>query len=387
MHAKGEVSKIFCFKKNKSNKFTLTKELMALKNNLIKAKTVPVPTLTKDEKQLVGKIKSKTAELNQDNVTRTKAYLDFYKLHPEIQWAFLGHMVSRNGGWNMTDLKGDFIKGLLDKQSRQEFFSFLERGNWLIFQDAYPQFLLYEESLIRKKKLFHLLPYFSVSIFMETIWNDFWNHGNKYILTIALVINEQSYLEKRVMENNHFKQKVFETFEFKLQELLSFNHILFPYLKSNKIMLMGQTLNQFDSLHERIMLGKRLYSLLFSNEQILIASKNWALKHPHTGSRKDYWPHLFNDVKEYAPGNFYMRRLKKCQLRKGMARIYSPRLDFAWKNVDHGPAEKGDWFDDWRVIDYLLEDTQKIDGEIVHEYCETLEKLELATIAKKAIFL
>jgi hypothetical protein len=387
MHAKGEVSKIFCFKKNKSNKFTLTKELMALKNVLIQAKTVPIPTLTKDEKQLVEKIKSKTAELNQDNVTRTKAYLDFYKLHPEIQWAFLGHMVSRNGGWNMTDLKGDFIKGLLDKQTRQEFFSFLERGNWLIFQDAYPQFLLYEESLIRKKKLFHLLPYFSVSIFMKTIWNDFWNHGNKYILTIALVINEQSYLEKRVMENNHFKQKVFETFEFKLQELLSFNHILFPYLKSNKIMLMGQTLNQFDSLHERIMLGKRLYSLLFSNEQILIASKNWALKHPHTGSRKDYWPHLFNDVKEYAPGNFYMRRLKKCQLRKGMARIYSPRLDFAWKNVDHDPAEKGDWFDDWRVIDYLLEDTQKIDGEIVHEYCETLEKLELATIAKKAIFL
>jgi hypothetical protein len=383
----GEVSKIFCFKKNKSKKFTLTKELMALKNDLIKAKTVSIPTLTKDEKHLVEKIKGKTAELNQDNVTRTKAYLDFYILHPEIHWAFLGHMVSRNGGWNMTDLKGDFIKGLLDKQSRQEFFSFLERGNWLIFQDAYPQFLLYEESLIRKKKLFHLLPYFNVSIFMETIWNDFWNHGNKYILTIALVINEQSYLEKRVMENNHFKQKVFETFEFKLQELLSFNQILFPYLKSNKIMLMGQTLNQFDSLHERIMLGKRLYSLLFSNEQILIATKNWALKHPHTGSRKDYWPHLFNDVKEYAPGNFYMRRLKNCQLRKGMARIYSPRLDFAWKNVDHGPGEKGDWFDDWRVIDYLLEVTQKIDGEIVHEYCKTLEKLELAAIAKKAIFL
>jgi hypothetical protein len=96
---------------------------------------------------------------------------------------------------------------------------------------------------------------------------------------------------------------------------------------------------------------------------------------------------LFNDVKEYAPGNFYIRRLKKCQLRKGVARIYSPRLDFAWKNVNHQSAEEGDWFDDWRIIDYLLEDTQKIDGEIVHEYCETLENLELATIAKKAIFL
>jgi hypothetical protein len=336
---------------------------------------------------LIEKIKSKTVEHNQNNVTRTKAYLDFYKLHPEVQWAFLGHMVSRNGGWNMTDLKGDFLKGLLDKQSRQDFFSFLERGNWLIFQDAYPQFLLYEESLKRNRKLFHLLPYFNVSVFMETVWNDFWSNGDKYILTVALVINEQSYLEKRVMDNSHFKQKVFETFEFKLQELLSFNHILFPYMESNRIKLMGQTINQFDSLHERIMLGKRLYSLLFSNEQILIESKNWALEHPHTGSRKDYWSHLFNDVKEYAPGNFYIRRLKKCQLRKGEARIYSPRLDFAWKNVEHIPAEEGDWFDDWRVIDYLLEDTQKLNGEIIHEYCETLENLELATIAKKAIFL
>jgi hypothetical protein len=370
-----------------SKKVNLTKDLVALKKELIKAKTRPIPALTREEKLLVELIKGKTVELNQDNVTRTKAYLDFYKHHPEIQWAFLGHMVSRNGGWNMTDLKGDFIKGLLDKQSREEFFSFLERGNWLIFQDAYPQFLLYEESLKRNHKLFHLLPYFNVSIFMETIWNDFWTHGDKYMLTIALIINEQSYLEKRVMENSHFKEKVFETFEFKLQELLSFNHILFPYMKSNKIVLMGETIDQFDSLHERIMLGKRLYSLLFSNEQILIASKNWALEHPHTGSRKDYWPHLFNDVKEYAPGNFYIRRLKKCQLRKGVARIYSPRLDFAWKNVEHGPSEEGDWFDDWRIIDYLLEDTQKIDGEIVHEYCETLEKLELATIAKKAIFL
>lgn len=377
--------KIFGFKKRKNVAFT--RDLIELKKELIKSKTRPIPTLSIDEKVLIEKFNRKTEELNQNNVTRTKAYFEFYKQHPEIQWAFLGHMVSRNGGWNMTDLKGDFLKGLLDKHSRQYFFSFLERGNWLIFQDAYPQFLLYEESLKRNRTLFHLLPYFNVSIFMETIWNDFWKHGDKYMLTIALVINEQSYLEKRVMDNNHFKQTVFETFEYKLQELLSFNHILFPYIKNNKIKLMGQTINRFDSLHERIMLGKRLYSLLFSNDQLLKESMSWAFENSHAGSRKDYWPHLFNDVKDYAPGNFYIRRLKKCQLRKGVARIYSPRLDFAWKNVEHQPAEEGDWYDDWRVIDYLLEDTQNIDGEIVHEYCETLEKLELATIAKKAIFL
>jgi hypothetical protein len=380
------VIKIFWFNK-KSKKVAFTKDLITLKKELIQSKTRPIHIPTNEEKVLIEKIKGKTKELNQNNVTRTQAYLDFYNLHPEIQWAFLGHIVSRNGGWNMTDLKGDFLVKLLDKQSRKDFFSFLERGNWLIFQDAYPQFLLYEESLKRNRNLFHLLYYFNVSIFMETIWNDFWRNGGMYILTIALVINEQSYLEKRVMKNSHFKKKVFDTFEFRLQELLSFNHILFPYFKSNKTRLIGQTINQFDSLHERIMLGKRLYSLLFSNEQILKDSKSWALTNPHTGSRKDYWSHLFNDLKEYAPGNLYIRRLKNCQLRKGTARIYSPRLEFAWKNVDHNPAEEGDWFEDWRVIDYLLEDTQNIDGEIVHEYCETLESLELATIAKKAIFL
>jgi hypothetical protein len=377
---------IFCYKKKRKNE-TLTTHLLEIKGELMKTKSMHPVILSNDEKELVKKIETKTLELNRNNLTRTKAYLDFYLLHQEIQWAFLGHMVSRNGGWNMTDLKGDFISKLLDKQSREDFFSFLERGNWLIFQDAYPQFLIYEESRKRKRNLFHLLSYFNVSKFMETMWNDYWRYGDSYILTIALVINEQSYLEKRVMTNVHFKQKVFDTIEFKLQELLAFNQILFPNIQNEKTKLLGQTLYQFDSLHERILLGKRLYSLLFSQTPILKNTESWAITHPHTASRKDYWPHLFNDVKEYAPGNFYIRRLKKCKLRKGMARIYSPRLEFAWKNVEHNPAEVGDWFEDWRVIDYFIDDKKNIDGEILHDYCETLERLELATVAKKAIFL
>jgi hypothetical protein len=379
------VISIFCFY-HKNKKESFTKPIIDIKNALIKSKTRPLPTPTKEEVDLIDDIKRKTKELNLNNVTRTRAYLDFYRIHPEINWAFLGHMVSRNGGWNMTDLKGDFISRLIDKQAKQEFFSFLERGNWLIFQDAFPQLLLYEESLKRKYSLFHLLPLLGISIFMETIWNDFWNRGDKYTLTIALIINEQSYLEKNVMNSVYFKQKVFDTFEFKLQELLSFNQILFPNKRNDKTFLLGQTVNQFDSLHERIMLGKRLYTLLFSNKQILNETEKWALTNSHTGSRKDYWPHLFNNVKEYAPGNFYIRRLKNCQIRKGEARLYSPRLEFAWKNVEHQVAEEGDWYEDWRVIDYLIEDKKNIDGEIIHEYCETLEQLELAVIAKKAIF-
>lgn len=376
-----------CWIKTNHKRPPLTEPLLEIKAELIKSKPQFKQVLNEEERWLVDMIYSKTAEHNLNNVTRTKAYLDFYRLHPEIHWAFLGHMVSRNGGWSMTDLKGDLISNLLDKKTKVEFFTFLERGNWLIFQDAYPQFLLYEESIKRRRNLFYLLSHFNISIFMETIWNYFWKRGNKYILTMALVVNEQSYLEHKVMKNTKFKEKVFDTFEFKLQELLSFNHILFPYFQRDKTKIVGQTVNQFDSLHERILLGKRLYSLLFSKSDILKNAVGWAARHPHTGSRKDFWPHLFNDIKEYAPGHLYVKRLKRCKIRPRAARFYSPKLEFAWKNVDHQPAGEGDWFEDWRVIDYLIDEHIKVDGEIKHEYCETLEKLELANIAKKAIFL
>lgn len=347
-----------------------------------KMKEVSDHSLTKEEQRLLERIKSDTHDLNLNNVTRTKAYFDFYQKHPNIHWAFLGHMVSRNGGWNMTDLKGDFLTRLLTKKERNAYFTFLERGNWLIFQDAYPQFLLYSESLKRGKPLFYLLPHLDISTFMETIWNYFWKKSDPYILTIALVINEQNYLEKRIIQNPIYQKDVLGTLEFKLQDILSFNHILFPYRKKS---LAGQTIHQFQSLHERIRIGKRLYAVLFQNKDLIL---KWAKEHPHTGSRKDYWPHLFNNVNEGIPGIPYQLRLNVCKLRWGARRIYSPDLLSAWKNVNHQEAEKGDWFQNWQVADYLseLNETQ-INGEIEYEYCKTLERLELAALAKKVITL
>jgi hypothetical protein len=67
-------------------------------------------------------------------------------------------------------------------------------------------------------------------------------------------------------------------------------------------------------------------------------------------------------------------------------RIYSPRLVYAWKNVVHEEAERGDWFDDWIVAECLVQSNEQINGEITHAYCETLEKMELAIIAKNAFF-
>ena len=83
------------------------------------------------------------------------------------------------------------------------------------------------------------------------------------------------------------------------------------------------------------MLGKRLYSILFQNKGQLDRSVNWAVNHPHTGSRKDYWPKIFNDVNEGLPGVGFKRRLKECQLREGAHKLYSPRLEFVWENIEH----------------------------------------------------
>lgn len=371
----------------KGKKTVLPKPLERLKRELKKTRPIFPRKLTLEEKTILRHIRERTIERNKNNVTRTKAYLEFYNRHPEIHWAFLGHMVSRNGGWNMTDLKGSLLTRLLTENEVQAFFTFLERGNWLIFQDAYPQFLLYEECLKKGEDLFYLIPHLSISYFMQAIWSHYWRFRDEYVLTVSLIINEQSYLEERVIKNPVFKKRVLEKWEFKLQDTFSMNHILFPYEEEGNVKLLGLTLKHFESLHERILFGKRLYSLLFQDKARLNQVVKWANKTVHSGSRQDYWPHLFNDIEEAVPGSPLKPRIKSCRIVPGSPRLYSPSLQFAWKNVIHEKAEAGDWFEKWQVIYYLLHSEEKFVGEIEHEYCKTLEKIELAAIAKKAVTL
>ena len=134
--------------------------------------------LTKEEQLIINKIKIQTEQLNKNNVTRTRAYYQFYIQYPEIHWALLGHMVSRNGGWNMTDLKGDLYTRILSEKDQFIFFLFRKR-ELAYFPRCIPSILLYEQSVKRSQKLFHLLPHLNVSTFMETMWNHFWKTGNK----------------------------------------------------------------------------------------------------------------------------------------------------------------------------------------------------------------
>ncbi|WP_338472968.1 DUF2515 domain-containing protein [Niallia sp. XMNu-256] len=363
----------------------LSKTQKTIKKMLTSKDIVVKKELSTWELKLLNKIKTETDLFNKNNITRTLSYLDFYIRHPEIHWAFLAHMVSRNAGWSMTDLKGGFLSKLLTNKEAQAFFNFLERGNWLIFQDAYPQLLVYEESKRQRTNLFYLLPHLHISYFMETIWNYFWREPDKRLLTFALIINEQNYIETRVVQNPVFQKNVLNTLEFTLQDALSLNHILFPYKENERIQVVGQTVHHFESLQKRISLGKRLYSILFDDLDRLYLIEKWTKEHPHSGSRMDYWPYIFHYVNEGIPGIQLIPNIKSCSIPLGSPRIYSPKLEFSWKDQPQDPAEDGDWYRNWKVIHHLSPLKEHVNGEIKNDYCKTLEKLELAAITKKVL--
>lgn len=361
-----------------------------LKKKLKKKLSDPAPSNTPgpSEKELLARIKERTIALNKNNVTRTQAYLNFYLKNPEIHWAFLAHLVSRNAGWNMTDLKGEFIPRLLTGKEQVDFFVFLERGNWLIFQDAYPQLLLFEESKKRGKPLFHLLSYLNVSLFMEPFWQYYWEYKDKNIMTVALIINEQNYIEERVIHNHQYKNTVLDTVSFKLQDLFDMNQILFPYVTpiQNQPKVVGDTVHHFSSLSDRIRTGKILYQLLYSVESRYHSILDWAKTHAHTGSRGDYWPHIFHDVKETIPGAAHQPQARPCDPEGKSPRIYSPKLLQVWEDWIHNKAETGDWFKDMKVIRHFKDPLKHHKGDIIDNYCETIEKLELAALTKKVFF-
>ncbi|WP_143414508.1 DUF2515 family protein [Halobacillus massiliensis] len=348
----------------------------------------PLRELSSEDEKLIKEIRNHTRSKNQNNITRTQAYFDFYKKNPEIHWALLAHLVSRNAGWNMTDIKGEYLPKMLTYKEQVDFFAFIERGNWLIFQDAYPQLLLYEESKKQNRPLFHLLSRLHVSKFMKPFWDSFWKDHSSQELTFALIINEQQYIEERVVQNNQYKQTVLNTTLFKLQDVFDFNHILFPYMTplQKKTKVVGGTVHHFSSVEDRIVFGKGLYDLLFSIQSRLQQIVSWAESNPHTASRKDFWPRLFNDIKESAPGQVHELKGSPCSMTDPAARIYSPKLTDVWEDWIHQPAESGDWCSNKKMLQHIKKPIKVLNEDIQEIYCKTIEELELAAFAKNKFF-
>ncbi|MFJ7678173.1 DUF2515 family protein [Peribacillus sp. NPDC097198] len=236
--------------------------------------------ITSMEKQLLSIIKDQTAKWNKDNISRTQAYEKFFLLHPEIKWSFLAGMVSRNAGWNMCDLKGVWYSQLLGSKYKRQLFLAYEEANWRIFEDAYPQLLIYHYSTKFKRPLFHLCPYFFITDFIINEWYSFWEDGNQERLITALIINEQNIIEPIIKK----RSLVFHSILFFLQDCMHFSTVLFPTCKG---VLYGASVSHFRNLDERIELGKRLADLLFRKELFPLFLE-FASRTEPTGSRFDY---------------------------------------------------------------------------------------------------
>jgi hypothetical protein len=308
--------------------------------------------LTDYEKQLVNQIRAKTRQLNRNNITRTEAYWHIYKTHPELHWAFLAHMVSRNGGWHMTDLKGSMLPELLPEKLIESYFEFLECVNYLIFKDAYPQLLLYAESKNTQKNYFHLLPALSVSRFMKPFWDHFLEERKLAPLAIALIVNEQHVIERPVIQNTYFIQTVFKTIPFQSQDLMHVTSVFFPYeLNNNRLLsrpgipIAGIAMNNFTDINTRIAVGKKLYLILFGNKKIHDGVFRFASDTPHTGSRADYWPDVFTSTR-----HFDMNRLIPGT---SLAKIYSPALTSVWSDSVHLYDKQSDWLSSLGVLNHF----------------------------------
>ena len=234
--------------------------------------------------RLIAIINNITRKWNKDNISRTKAYLHFYRRHPEVQWAFLASMVSRNAGWNMCDLESPLYKRALDRHYRQALFMAYEKANYLIFQDAFPQLMLYHYSTYLKSNLFHYMRIFSVSSFMEAEWNRFWKLRDKRRLMQSLIINEQNLIQEPVIKDCFLKEEVFGSKLFSIQDRLGLNMVVFPARTGD---LYGAPVRKFRRLDARIHFGARLADILFS-PGLYPSFSDFAAATEHTGSRNDY---------------------------------------------------------------------------------------------------
>ncbi len=236
------------------------------------------------ETKIIQKIKRETERLNVDNISRTKAYQNYYFRNKDFFWPFLASMVSRNAGWNMTDLQQKEFRVIIPQKDRRWIFYTYERANWLIFEDAYPQLLLYETSKQLRMPLFHLLKEFGVSRFMVEEWELFWDRHDQNRLDIALIINEQHVIEGPVLEQIAYKRQVFATFPYWLQDRFHFSTVLFPTLEGK---LYGISVHGFRNVSNRIDHGKRLLKILSDPKMSEFFIRFARMTEP-SGSRYDY---------------------------------------------------------------------------------------------------
>ncbi|MDI4644261.1 DUF2515 family protein [Cohnella hashimotonis] len=351
---------------------------------------------------LVACIREETEAHNRNNVTRTAAYMAMYKAYPELHWALLAHVVSRNGGWNMTDLQGAWLPKLLTHRDRATLFGMLESCNALIFRDAYPQLRLYGESRRTGRSRFSLLPAFGVSAFMRPFWERFWIERDAAALTVALIVNEQQVIERRVVQDPAYKDTVLGSTAFKGMRPLQLQQVIVPLgdvrvaetgLRNSiarhagevgseeeraDTVLAGRVLESFTNVDERIAFGKSLYAMLFAYPKVLGGALAYAETVSHTGSRADYWPERFTAQ------NDPVGLAGESGGETGRA-WYSPKLEDAWPDRPLGSVCDGDWLVDLHVLKHFRSLRAPIVFVMTHEHAFGQRKLQAASLALESL--
>ncbi|MBP3950637.1 DUF2515 family protein [Bacillus suaedae] len=278
------------------------------------------------EQTIINNIKQKTFKGNLDNISRTVFYEHFYKKNPEIKWSLLAGIVSRNAGWNMTDLESKWFQLLLEKKYRDLLFHTFERANWTIFEDAYPQLLWYELAKKTGEPNFRILNRLGVSRFMQHEWWRFFKWRDEERLCHALIINEQFMLENTVMKHPIYNKKVFSSLTYVLEEHAHMSYVIFPTLKGD---LFGLYVRNFKDVSARIWLGKQLQQLLF-HPDVYEQIYQFTLRTEPTGSRRDYERYI-----AWSTGNS------------------SPFLRTTYPIISHNWKDKKDWSLDMKTSSYF----------------------------------
>ncbi|WP_227936237.1 DUF2515 family protein [Alkalihalobacillus deserti] len=234
--------------------------------------------------EIRDEIIKQTEQGNIDNISRTVFYEQFYKKNPEIKWSLLAGIVSRNAGWNMTDLKSEWFQTLLTDRYRFLLFQTYERANWTIFADAYPQLLWYAWAKSISRPNYELLELLGVSKFMQKEWKLYIENRDDDRLCTALIINEQHMLEETVMKKSLYKKKIFSSLLYILEEHAHMSYVIFPTIEGK---VYGFYVRNFKNVKARIWLGKQLQQLL-SHPFIHKDVYQFTLETPPTGSRDDY---------------------------------------------------------------------------------------------------
>jgi hypothetical protein len=310
-------------------------------------------------KEIIHQIRTKTISQNRDNISRTVSYANFFKRNPEIRWSLLASMVSRNAGYSMCDLKGEWFPRILTADTRKHLFMTYERANWLIFQDAYPQLLLYEISKKERVPFFDLLNHFQVSKFMTQEWHRFWEEKDISRLVVSLIINEQHVIDEPILKHSFYKHRIFSAVPFLIQDYMHFSTVLFPTLSGD---VFGISVHGFKTVKNRIETGKLLYWILFESpwsEEIIRYSNTVT----HTGSRHDFERYVYPNKHRETP---YLRTV--------------------YPFVSHNKQISKDWFINSKFLKKFYKPVKPIKTICLTDwYKQKQRQMKIAVLAKEWI--